>query len=290
MSRSSSRSPPGTCASGSGGESRLIRCSHGADAWHAQSARRALELWREVDPALVAEAGVAWFARREDGWEAAVRGDAARARHPVRARGPGDAVPVGAHRRPRVHAVRARGRRPARARRDAHARGAGGRGRRARGRTRRRGPTARAWSPATRCSRPTTSCGRAAPGCRRCSATCCRCGSPSRTCCSSAPAREWTTPGVPGWVDYDGAFYGVGDLDGRGVKVSPDVEGPPIDVEAADRFVRPEHLAARARVPGAAASPRWRTRRWSARACASTRSRPTRASSSPRTRSTRRSG
>ena len=31
----------------------------------------------------------------------------------------------------------------------------------------------------------------------------------------------WRTPGVPGWVDYDGAAYGLGDLDGRGVKVAP---------------------------------------------------------------------
>ena len=101
---------------------------------------------------------------------------------------------------------------------------------------------------------------------------------------------EWTTPGVPGWVDYDGAFYGLGDLDGRGVKLSPDVEGPPIDVEAADRFVLPEHVACGARLPARSASRRSTARRWSARACASTRSRPTRASSSPRTRSTRRSG
>ena len=63
-------------------------------------------------------------------------------------------------------------------------------------------------------------------------------------------AAAWATPDVPGWVDYDGAFYGLGDLDGRGVKVAPDVEGPPIDVEAADRVVVPEHLArARAYLP-----------------------------------------
>ena len=101
---------------------------------------------------------------------------------------------------------------------------------------------------------------------------------------------EWATPDVPGWVDYDGAFYGLGDLDGRGVKVAPDVEGPPIDVEAADRFVVPEHLALGARLPAAALPGAGRMRRWSARACASTRSRRTRASSSPRIRSTRRSG
>jgi glycine/D-amino acid oxidase-like deaminating enzyme len=46
---------------------------------------------------------------------------------------------------------------------------------------------------------------------------------------------------VPGWVDYDGAAYGLGDLDGRGVKVAPDVEGPPIDAETARRVPLPRH-------------------------------------------------
>ena len=41
----------------------------------------------------------------------------------------------------------------------------------------------------------------------------------------------WRTPPVPTWVDYDAAAYGVGDVDGRGVKVCSDVEGPPFDVD-----------------------------------------------------------
>jgi glycine/D-amino acid oxidase-like deaminating enzyme len=52
---------------------------------------------------------------------------------------------------------------------------------------------------------------------------------------------RWTTPPVPGWVDYDGAAYGLGDLDGRGVKVAPDVEGPAFEPEHGRRVVRPEH-------------------------------------------------
>ena len=36
----------------------------------------------------------------------------------------------------------------------------------------------------------------------------------------------WTR--APGWVDYDGAVYGTGDLDGLGVKCAPDFEGPPL--------------------------------------------------------------
>src|SRR4051794_25540498 len=65
------RVAPGHVRAGSGGESRLIRAAHGDDAWHAQLSRRALVLWHELDPNLVVEAGVAWLARREDGWEAA---------------------------------------------------------------------------------------------------------------------------------------------------------------------------------------------------------------------------
>jgi glycine/D-amino acid oxidase-like deaminating enzyme len=54
----------------SGGETRLIRCAHGPDDFYARSARRSLELWRELGEGVLVESGVAWFARREDGWEA----------------------------------------------------------------------------------------------------------------------------------------------------------------------------------------------------------------------------
>jgi glycine/D-amino acid oxidase-like deaminating enzyme len=64
------RSAPGHPRAESGGETRLIRCCHGPDAFYARSARRALELWRELGEGVLVESGVAWFARREDGWEA----------------------------------------------------------------------------------------------------------------------------------------------------------------------------------------------------------------------------
>ena len=37
---------------------------------------------------------------------------------------------------------------------------------------------------------------------------------------------------APGWVDYDHACYGTGDVDGLGVKVATDAEGPPLDPDA----------------------------------------------------------
>jgi sarcosine oxidase len=64
------RFEPGHARAESGGETRLIRCAHGPDDFYARSARRALELWRELGDGVLVESGVAWFARREDAWEA----------------------------------------------------------------------------------------------------------------------------------------------------------------------------------------------------------------------------
>jgi sarcosine oxidase len=64
------RFEPGHPRAESGGETRLIRCCHGPEAFYARSARRALELWRELGEGVLVESGVTWFARREDGWEA----------------------------------------------------------------------------------------------------------------------------------------------------------------------------------------------------------------------------
>jgi sarcosine oxidase len=64
------RFEPGHPRAESGGETRLIRCCHGPDAYYTRSARRAMELWRELGEGVLVESGMAWFARREDGWEA----------------------------------------------------------------------------------------------------------------------------------------------------------------------------------------------------------------------------
>jgi glycine/D-amino acid oxidase-like deaminating enzyme len=68
------RFEPGDPRAESGGETRLIRCSHGPDAFYPLLARRAWELWRELGGGVLVESGAAWFARAEGGWEA----DAAR--------------------------------------------------------------------------------------------------------------------------------------------------------------------------------------------------------------------
>jgi len=45
---------------------------------------------------------------------------------------------------------------------------------------------------------------------------------------------NWT--GAPGWCDYDGAFYGTGDLGAMGVKVAPDSPGEAVDPDRLERL------------------------------------------------------
>ncbi len=68
------RDEPAGPRSTSGSHSRLIRCGHGDDAWHARMARRARDSWREIEAEsgadLLVECGLLWMARSDDGWEA----------------------------------------------------------------------------------------------------------------------------------------------------------------------------------------------------------------------------
>jgi glycine/D-amino acid oxidase-like deaminating enzyme len=70
----------------------------------------------------------------------------------------------------------------------------------------------------------------------------------------------WRTPKVPAWAEADGSASGVGDLLGRGFKVSADRPGPRIDPDSGDR--RPDVCQAEAarayltaRFPAIAAAP-----------------------------------
>jgi glycine/D-amino acid oxidase-like deaminating enzyme len=61
---------PGNVRSGSGGDTRLLRFSHGDQDWYTLSARRSLELWRELEhetgQRLFEPVGVAWFSTAAD--------------------------------------------------------------------------------------------------------------------------------------------------------------------------------------------------------------------------------
>jgi sarcosine oxidase len=232
----------GHVRAGSGGESRLIRCSHGADAWHSASARRALELWREVDPALVVEAGVAWFARRSDGWEADSERTLRELRIPCERVDPATLFPslrdddlAFTLFEPEAGILRARD-----ATRTLAVQAVAAGAHVISGAARPDGAQVRVGEDVLEADHVVWACGAWLP---RLFGKFLSLRITQQDVTFFGAGAAWATPGVPGWVDYDGAFYGLGDHDGRGVKVCPDVEGPPIDVDAADRFVLPEHVA-----------------------------------------------
>ena len=68
---------PGTVRSGSGGDTRLLRAAHGSVEWYTDLAWRSRRLWLELEEEhatrLWEPVGVAWFAYRDDGFEAESR-------------------------------------------------------------------------------------------------------------------------------------------------------------------------------------------------------------------------
>ena len=52
--------------------------------------------------------------------------------------------------------------------------------------------------------------------------------------------RGWATPGVPAWVDYDRAVYGLGDLDGGASRSRPTRRAPPSIPSAASGTLPPK--------------------------------------------------
>jgi sarcosine oxidase len=238
--------PPGHVRAASGGESRLIRCAHGADRWYARSARRARTLWRELEEEsgteLLVEAGVVWLAHGDAGWEAEsetvlreeeipssrLRADEAAALFP-------SCEPDGvtwALLEPEAGVLRARDatRALAGSAVAAGARFVGGRatpaGRDVMVGGERLGADVVVWA----CGAWLASL---FPGLVELRIT------RQEVLFFGAPIR-WQTPPVPAWVDYDAGVYGLGDLDGRGVKVAPDAEGPPIDPDWSPRTPDPE--------------------------------------------------
>ena len=246
---------PGDRRATSGGESRLIRCSHGADPDYTATARRARSLWRELEAEsgeeLMVECGMAWFAEREDGWEAESERTLAAQGIPTQRLGPGEATrlfpSLGTSDlafvlyEPEAGVVRAQRAVQALAR-QAVAHGAT----LVRGRAHPDGDRVVVADP-ERSARAVTFARGDADGQRlEGDAIVWACGPwlgrlfgdqvriavtrQELLFFDGGPA--WRTPGVPGWVDYDRAMYGTGDLDELGVKVALDEEGPPLDPDA----------------------------------------------------------
>jgi glycine/D-amino acid oxidase-like deaminating enzyme len=225
---------PGDPRATSGGETRLIRCGHGADPVYTAMARRARDLWRELEgecgEELMMECGVAWFAQREDGWEASSERVMREQGIPCERVDGADLFPsfsgddiaftlfepeAGVLRA--AHAVRALTRQA----REHGAHLVQGRavpsdggvaledGRRYEG-----GPVIWAcggWLP------------QVVPGLVSLRVT-------RQDLLFLDGGPDWK--GAPGWIDYDLAMYGTGDVDDLGVKLAPDVEGPEISPDA----------------------------------------------------------
>ena len=60
---------PGDPRSESGGETRMMRYSHGVDRLYTELAYRSLALWRELGAGVLIEAGAVWLAHENGGWE-----------------------------------------------------------------------------------------------------------------------------------------------------------------------------------------------------------------------------
>ncbi|HET8642858.1 MAG TPA: FAD-dependent oxidoreductase [Pseudonocardiaceae bacterium] len=234
---------PGHLRAGSGDESRLIRCAHGQDVLHTGMARRALDLWRDLDERLVVQAGVVWLARRDDGWEAASERVLRESGVPVERVDPAALYPsvrtddlafallepqAGVlHARRAVQALVARAMAAGARLVTAVAKPDGDR-------------VALDTGQVLEADRVVWACGAWLPrlfagdGVLDLRIT-------QQDVFYFGAGAAWATPGVPAWVDYDGAAYGLGDLDGRGFKLAPDVEGPPFDPQTGERVPRPEH-------------------------------------------------
>jgi glycine/D-amino acid oxidase-like deaminating enzyme len=228
---------PGDRRATSGGETRLMRCSHGADADYTAMARRARALWRELESEsgeeLMVECGVAWFAHDDDGWDAASARTLAAQGIPVERLDPDEAARLYPSFRgddlafvllePEAGALRAQRAVQALAR-QAQEHGA----RLLRGRARPDGAAAVLEDGARlEADAVVWACGGWLAGLfgDLVSLTVTR---QELLFVDGGPA--WR--GVPGWVDYDRAMYGTGDVDDLGVKAALDTDGPPLDPDA----------------------------------------------------------
>jgi glycine/D-amino acid oxidase-like deaminating enzyme len=238
--------PPGHVRAASGGESRLIRFSHGTSAWYTRSARRALDLWRELEQETGSElfipSGVAWFFSSSDGWgaeservlrEEGISVDRLSPEEAARLYPSFDGAGLASVLyEPEAGVLRARD-----ATRliteQAIARGA----RFVAGTARPDGETVEANGERLEADRVIWAGGawlaRLFPDLVDLRVT------RQDVYFFGAPP-EWQAPSVPAWVDFDAGVYGVGDLDGRGFKASPDSEGPDFDPDVGERIASQE--------------------------------------------------
>jgi sarcosine oxidase len=252
------RAEPGHAGAESGGESRLIRFSHGPDGLYSRSAWRARELWGELEEELGEElmvrCGVAWLARREGGWEAESERVLRAEGIPVERLAPDDGARLFPSLQTRdlafvLHEPAAGVLRAAAATRALAERAVRRGARLERGRARPDGAAVLLDGRRLEADLVVWACGAwlasLFPGLVQLRVT-------RQDVVFFAAPDEWRSPPLPGYADYDGAAYGVGLLDGHGMKVALDFDGPPVNPDrrpgtatAASRRAAAEYLALR---------------------------------------------
>jgi sarcosine oxidase len=220
------RLEPGDPRAESGGETRLIRSLHGPDSFYMRSARRALPLWRELG--VLEEVGVLWFARREDGWEAAGEPLLAADGIPAERIEPGTAQRLLPSLRVDdlafvLHEPEAGVLRAADGVRALVARAREAGARLLRGDARPAGPAVKVAGDLLEADAVVWACGawlgRLFPEHVQMRVT-------FQELVLLQAGDEWRGPG---WVDFDAAFYGHALVDPHGVKAAPDFDGPDTD-------------------------------------------------------------
>jgi glycine/D-amino acid oxidase-like deaminating enzyme len=230
---------PGDPRASSGGETRLYRCAHGPDPEYTAMARRARSLWRELEDEsgeeVLVECGMAWFAHREDGWEAASARTLAAQNIPVERLDIAGAAGLYPSFRgddlafvlfePEGGVLRAeRSMKTLAAQAVAHG------ARIVRGRATPEGATV-VLEDSTRLEADVVvwACGPWLPKLFP-DLVSLRVTQQELLFLDGGPA--WRAPGVPAWCDYELSRYGTADIDDVGVKAGIDDEGPELDPDA----------------------------------------------------------
>ena len=250
---------PGHPRAESGGETRLLRFSHGPDVLYTRLARRARELWRELGGGVFEERGVTWLARRPDGWEAESERVLRAEGIPVERLAPEEGglllpglSPAGLSHL--LHEPEAGVLRAARGVRALAERAAAGGAR-----------------VVTAAAEPAGSAARAGDRTLEADAVVWACGAwlaelfpelvelrvTFQQVALFEAGAEWSGPG---WVDFDGPWYGHAALPPHGFKVCHDADGPPADpgtrpLEAGEDAVRRAREYLAERFPGLADAP-----------------------------------
>jgi glycine/D-amino acid oxidase-like deaminating enzyme len=235
---------PGDPRSESGGETRMLRFSHGSDPLYTKLAYKSLKEWRELGEGVLVDAGAVWFVRCEDGWEAdseRVLGDLEipverldlveleRLFPSLRV----DDLAYGLF-EPHGGALRAGD-----GVRALVARALAGGLELLRGPARPDGNGVVFEGRRLEADHVVWACGawlpRLFPSLAQVRVT------RQDVVLFDVPA-SWATPAVPGWLDFDSSFYGHGLIEPHGMKVSCDAEGAPMDPDARPEQADPAYV------------------------------------------------